>query len=284
MTTVLVTGGTGNVGSAVVEHLRGEPVTVRLSSRAPDDARKRLDVEAEFVEFDLGRPETWGHTLESVDRLFLLIPPGTGAGPVTEFVDAAVRTGVERIVYLSIIGAEKVPFLPHRRVERHVQSADVSYTFLRAAYFMQNLSGIHRPEIVERDEIFVPAGDGALGFVDARDVGAVAARELAKAGHDDRAYDLTGPAALDFTDVAAIFSDVLARRIVYRDPSIPTFVGRMRDRGIPNGLIALMVAEYTIARFGFASRTTTDVEEVLDRPPRTVREFVEDCREQFEPV
>jgi uncharacterized protein YbjT (DUF2867 family) len=278
---VLVTGATGTVGAHLTERLLDSGVLTRIASRNPAEARGRFGGGAEYVEFDLDRPETWGCALEGVDRLFLLFPPSVGVGPVREFADAAGRVGVRHVVYLSILGAEKFPVLPHRRIETHLSRSDVAHTFLRASYFVQNLSGIHRPEIVDRDEIFVPAGRGTLSFVDARDVAEVAAAALTEPGHEGRAYDLTGPAALDFAAVADVFTDVLGRRITYADPSRVAFARHVYRRGVPASLVAFMVVEYSVVRLGLSGRTTTDVARVLGRPPRTVAAFVEDEAEAF---
>jgi uncharacterized protein YbjT (DUF2867 family) len=282
---VLVTGATGRVGAPLVETLAADE-PVRVASREPERARERFDAGAdgtiEAVRFDLEHPETWGAALDGADRLFLLFPPSVGVAPVRRFVDAARRTGVERTVYLSVLGAEKVPVLPHRRIERHL--ADGDHTFLRAAYFMQNFTGIHRPEIAERDELFVPAGDGALGLVDARDVAAVAARALTEPGHAGRAYDLTGPESLDFRETASVFSDVLGRRITYPDPGRVTFARRMLGRGVSPGLVAFMLGEYEVTRRGLSGRTTDEVAAVLGRETRDLGTFVADHREAFEPA
>ena len=278
---VLVTGATGTVGEPLVRKLTDGDASVRLATRNPDDAREQFGEGVEYVEFDLGRPETWGSALADVDRLFLLYPPGSAVSDITEFADAADRVGVEHVAFLSILGAGKLPILPHRRIETHLAGTDLAHTFLRASWFAQNLSEIHRREIVERDEIFVPAGDGVLSFTDARDVAAVAARVLTESGHENRAYDLTGPAALDFHEVAAVFSDVLDRPIEYVDPSRLTFARQMYRRGFSPGFVAFMVAEYSVVRLGRSGRTTDDVETLLGRPPRTVREFVEDYADEF---
>lgn len=94
-------------------------------------------------------------------------------------------------------------------------ATDMEYTLLRASFFMQNLLEVHRPDIVEHGEIFVPAGNGKTSFVDARDIGEAAAIVLTESGHVNQAYDLTGPEALDYGEVATIFSDVLGRSITY---------------------------------------------------------------------
>jgi len=277
---ILVTGATGRVGAPLVRELAGD-APVRAASRNPDSVAERAGVER--VGFDLEQPETWGPALDGVNRLFLMFPPSVGVGPVREFVDAARRTGIKHVVCLSVLGAEKVPVLPHRRIERHIQGR-FDYTPLRAAYFMQNLSGIHRPEIVERDELFVPAGEGALGLVDARDVAAVAAAALTEAGHRNRAYDVTGPESLGFREMAQVFSAELDRDIAYADPGRTAFAWQMYRRGVDPGLIAFMLTEYEVARHGFAGRTTDDAERVLGREPRSLGAFIADHRDAFASV
>ncbi|MFT4965032.1 MAG: hypothetical protein ACI9PP_002322, partial [Halobacteriales archaeon] len=188
--TILVTGATGTVGQHVVRTLAGRDATVRVASRTPDDARGELDADAETVAFDFERPETWGEALTNVDGVFLVRPPVVDADEIGRFVEAAARVGVEQVAYLSTLGAEKNPLVPHHRIEQRIAACDIEYTFLRASFFTQNLSEVHRREVVERDAILVPAGDGETSFVDARDLGAVAATVLTEPGHANRAYDL----------------------------------------------------------------------------------------------
>lgn len=281
--TLLVTAATGTVGRHAVVELADTDATVRAASRDPDTARERFGDAVEVVKFDFARPETWGGALAGVDGCFLVRPPGVAVAEMTAFVDAVARVGVERVAYLSTLGAEKNPLIPHYRIERHVADASVSHTFLRASFFSQNLHEVHGRDVVERDEIFVPAGAGATSFVDARDVGAVGAVVLTEPGHERSAYDLAGPAALTYDEVAAVFSDVLDRPITYADPSIPAFVRRMRSRGHPLGYVLLMVGIYTTARLGLAARVTDDVEQLLGRPPRTVRDYVAEYADRFRP-
>nr|WP_205254501.1 SDR family oxidoreductase [Halorussus sp. JP-T4] len=278
----MVTGATGTVGSAVADQLAeaDAEVHLRVGVRDPSQATAGGD-EASAVEFDFERPETWGATLADVDRLFLVRPPNVGVDRLREFADAAVRVDVGHVVYLSVLGAEKNPLLPHYRMERHLEAADAAHTFLRAAYFMQNLSEIHRPDVAERGEIYVPAGDGETGFVDARDVAAVGVAALIESGHENRAYDVTGPEALDYHEVAAVFSEVLGRRITYPEPTIPAFVRRMRSRDVPYPMIAVMVALYSVTRLGLSGRVSADVERVLGRESRSLGTFVEDYADAF---
>jgi len=274
--TVLVTGATGTVGSALLDALTDCDATVRAATRSPPGTGPA----DEWVAFDFEKPETWGDALAGVDALFLLRPPQLSrVGPVRAFVDAAGRVGVDRCVVLSVLGAERNPLLPHRRIERHVAASALRWTFLRPSFFTQNLVEVHG-DALARGEIPVPAGDGRTSFVDARDVAAVAAVALTEPGHAGVAYDLTGPEALTYDEVAAVASDVLGSPVTYTDPSLPRFVVRELRRGRPLGFTLVMSGIYTTARLGLAGRVTGAVERVLGRPPRDVRAFFEDYEDE----
>lgn len=278
---LLVTGATGTVGRHVVAALSDRTVAVRTGVRDPSTVSSEVAGVGEVVPFDFTKPETWGRALADADGVFLVRPPGVSEADVTSFVDAAGRVGVGQIAYLSTLGADRNVLIPHHRIEKRILATDVEHTLLRASFFMQNLLEVHRRDIVERDEIFVPAGSGTTSFVDARDLGEAAAVVLTEPGHANRAYDLTGPEALDYGAVAAIFSDVLGRPITYPEPSLLAFATRMRRRGEPLGFVALMCGIYTTARLGLAGRVTDDSRRLLGRRPRRMRAFVEDYAEDF---
>ena len=272
----LVTGATGTVGQHVVTALSERDRRVRSGVRDPDAVPEEIADADAVVAFDFTKPETWGRALADVDRLFLVRPPVVSEDDIKAFVRAADRVGIEQVAYLSTLGAEKNVLIPHHRIENAIVATGIEYTLLRASFFMQNLLEVHGRDIVEHDEVFVPAGKGKTSFVDARDIGEVAAVVLSEPGHANRAYDITGPEALDYEAVAAVFSDVLDRSITYPEPSLWAFARRMRRRGTPLGFIALMCGIYTTARIGLASRVTEDSQQLLGRSPRTMRTFVED--------
>ena len=283
MTQVLVTGPTGTVGRHVTRGLSDTDADVRAGVRSVERARESLPGSADLVSFDFEKPETWGRAFDGIDALFLVRPPEMTRvhRHITPAVDAAARVGVEHVVFLSVLGAEKNPLLPHRRIERHLQDSDLTYTFLRASFFMQNFYVVHQSEITERGELFVPAGDGKTSFVDARDVAAVGVETVVDPIHRNRAYDITGPDALTYHDAAAIFSDVLGRDIEYADPGLVEFVVTATSRGVSLPFALVQAIVYTTARFGLAGRVTDDVERLLGRPPRSLAEFVGDHTGEF---
>lgn len=279
---ILVTGATGTVGSHVVDRLAESDVIVRAATRDPNGSRVPDGVEV--VRFDFEQPETWGGAFEDVDRVFLVRPPEiSNVGEfITPAIDAAARVGVEHVVFLSVLGAERNPLLPHRRIEKHLERSEVNWTALRAGFFMENLLEVHGREIAERGEIIVPAGDGATSFVAAADVAAVAVRCLTEPAHHNRAYDVTGSQALTYADVAAVLSDVLDRDIRYTRPSLVDFVRHSRSIGRPWSLTLVMAGLYTVARLGLAGRISDDCQRLLGRPPTSLHSWAREHRTAFD--
>lgn len=272
---VFVTGTGDPVGAEVTAALDGSGATVRTAS---GDATGRHGRDPAGVAVDFERPGTWRGAFDGVDRLFLVRPPGVGAGRVREAVDAAARAGVERIVFRSAFGAGRLPGHPDRRVERHLRSTGATATVVRPGVLMQALAREHAPPIRERDEVFVPAGRGRANLVDARDVAAVAVAALLEDGHGGRTYTVTGAEAVDYDRVARILSEELGRRIRYADPSPLAFARELSARGVPRRAVAASVGVHAATRLGLADAVTTDFGRVCKRPPTRLRAFAADHR------
>jgi uncharacterized protein YbjT (DUF2867 family) len=275
---ILVTGATGNVGGPLAKllHTQGQPVRAAVSS--PGSAPRLPDPAIPWAVLDFEDPQTYAAALAGVDRLFLMRPPHMAGveKSIKPLIHYAAAAGVRHVVFLSLIGAEKNKVVPHAKIEELLQTGRATYTLLRAGFFMQNLSTTHRRDIVEDDDVFIPAGKGKTAFVDTRDLAAVAALALTEPGHENRAYPLTGSQAIDYYEVAAILTDVLGRRITYSDPSPLRFARRMRQRGGGWGYIGVMSAIYMTTRLGMAATVQPQLGELLRRRPITFRQFAAD--------
>jgi uncharacterized protein YbjT (DUF2867 family) len=95
---------------------------------------------------------------------------------------------------------------------------------------------------------------------------------------ENKTYPLTGSEALDYYEVAEIFTNVLGRRIVYTDPSVFNFALKMYGRGLNPGFIIVMLGIYTTARLGLSAEVTPDVRDFLQRSPSGMEEFVHSYR------
>jgi len=280
---ILVTGALGNVGAEIVKHLLALGIQVRAADLKVEKIRERFGDVVDAVPFDFSRPETFASAFEGVEAMFLMRPPQIS--DVQRYIfpalDAAQMAGVHHVVFLSLIGIEKTKFVPHYKVEQYLRSSRMTWTFLRASFFMQNLNTTHRLEIKERDEIYVPVGFAKTSFLDVRDIGVVGSVVLTQPGHASKAYDLTGPDALDYWQVAGILSDVLGRKITYKNPNLLAFLGNTVRRGMPFAFALVMSGLYTATRFGQADMVTREVEHLTGRKPISFQKYAKDFKDAW---
>ncbi|SCN32887.1 Uncharacterized protein BC067498_02985 [Bacillus cereus] len=272
ITMILVTGATGNVGKEVVKGLIKRNATFKVATRSR---------ETEGVYFDFENPSSVKAALTGVTKLFLIRPPHLADAKkyFQPVIDAAKEIGIKQIIFLSLLGVEKNPIVPHAKIEAIIKDSGIPYTFLRPSFFMQNLLSQHGDELRNENIIEVPAGKGKTSFIDVRDIGEVAAKILTEEGHKFKAYSLTGNEALTYYEVAAIISKIINKHIVYTNPSIFTFRKRMVQKGLNSDFIWVMIGIYTTAKLGLAKKVTSDLSNLLDRNPITMEKFIYDHKE-----
>jgi uncharacterized protein YbjT (DUF2867 family) len=285
-----VIGGTGFVGGAVLRalccagakpvSLLPHPLIEHTAACVTAEPRRRGEaVIPIFRHFDFLDERTFEPAMSGIKRLFLMRPPAIGdvERVVFPLIEAAVKSGVERIVFLSVAGAETRAYLPHAKIEacliRLACSAGLNVGILRPGFFAQNLLSAYREDIKHDDRLYVCAARGRVAFVDTEDVGAIAARALMDGCLDGKAAELTGPIALGFDDVAALLTKALNRPIVYTHASIAGFFcHRIFHRHASLMEAAIITALHAGLRRGHAEAITEEVKTLLGRPatPLTV--------------
>ncbi len=274
---VLVTGATGNTGRAVVAELRRLSVPFVAAGSDPHRTAAALGV-AQARRLDFRDPGTYDAAVQGMRGLFLLRPPPIAdvKRTLNVLVDRALAAGVRHVAFLSVMGAERQRWVPHHRVEQHLLQRGVSATLLRAGFFAQNLGDAYRADLRERSELRVPAGRGRAAFVDVRDVGALAARSFVEPALRGQALTLTGPEALSFHDVAAQLTEALGQRVVYRPLSAPGYILHLRRRGRPWPQALVQTVLHLGLRLGNARHVDPSLARWLGRPPRTLRDYIQD--------
>ncbi len=285
MRRILVTGATGQVGSAVIAALRAfDDSDVRAGVRdiTRDAALWRDDARVTPVAFDFLDPASQHAALADCDCLFLLRPPQLN----TDFADVialARQHGVSHIVFLSVQGAENNRLVPHHRIERRLVSSGVPYTMLRPAYFMQNFTSTLHDELVRRHRIFLPAGNARFTLVDVRDIARVAALVLTHPGtqHCGQAYTLTSRTPLTFQQMADRLTTGLGTPVTYLSPSPWHFYRSLRRDGRELGLILVMLLLHVLPRFRSTKPVTHTVANLTGRAPIEFPQFVSDHRDDL---
>lgn len=284
---ILVTGATGKVGRQVVAALKERRAAFRVISRNPSRAAEILGPEIAVIAADFARPETLAPALAGIDRLFLLCGPNQHKAALEiGVVDAAKATAVRHIVKLSVYGADErcsaQVMRDHRRVERHIENLGFEWTHLRPNLFMQHFL-THAPSIKAEGVIHAPLADSRVSVVDTRDIGAVAAVALTEPGHVGKAYELTGPAAPSYSEIAELFSRLLGRTVHYEDISPEAAHRRMRAAGSPEWHATVLGEIYAFFRDGEGARVSDAIERVTGRRARSMEGFIRDHEAQFRP-
>jgi uncharacterized protein YbjT (DUF2867 family) len=284
--TILITDPTGTVGNAVIKLLASSSDQTNQIIRVAVDTKNKVDKlkhAHEIANIDYTRPETIADALNNVDRLFLRIPPSVEMVDISSsFIKEAKKNGVKFIVKLSTMGADLQPGYTsgrlHRQVEKIIEESGIPFAFLRPNSFMQSFLTRSSQTLKNQNAFYLPAGDGKISFVDARDVAAVVVEVLTKNGsqHKNKVYDITGPEALSHSQVAEILSKETGRRISYVDISEEDARNRMKKMGVEDWFIDNAMELYNIYRTGHRSQTTDVIEQLTEQKPTSFLQFARD--------
>ena len=277
---VLVIGGTGSVGSAVIAALLRAGVKVRCMSRYADKL-KTLPEGVEGCVGDLEKPAMLGRAFKGIDAVFLLTALSRnetlqGLAAVT----AAKTAGVSKLVYLSVPmppGSERIPhYLGKIPIERSIRESGLNFTILRPNNFYQNDYLWCRAAVMSYGIYPQPIGLVGLSRVDVRDVADSAVNAFTTPGHDGKEYPLHGPEILTGEDVAKVFSKYLGREIHYGGNDLESWA-RQAQHMMPEWMVKYLRIMYDYFQTHGLIATPDDYAEqhaVLGRAPRRFDDFV----------
>jgi uncharacterized protein YbjT (DUF2867 family) len=271
MKRILVSGATGNLGRSVVVALRNKGIDVRAGGR---NTQKLNAIGDETVLFDYANPSTVSATLEAVDALFLMAPPLDAEAPakLKPVIDLAKSRGVRHIVFNSALGVDAVEQAPLRVCERYLMGSGVPYTIVRSNFFMENFSTGFLAPMVKSGTICLAADQAKTSFISVVDIAEVAATAFVKA-LTSKEYNLTGPEALDHTQVVTIISQVSGKTVTYQAIPEEAMLKGLRGTGMPEGAVQYVGVLYSAVRAGCTAGVTTDVETVTGKKPTTFETF-----------
>ncbi len=256
----LVLGGTGKTGRRVAERLKAHGLPTRIASRSGKTI------------FDWNDQNTWKAALEGVTAVYisyapdLAIPGATQA--IHDFVEKAVKQGVQRLVLLSGRGEKEAQLC-----ERVVQEAGVEWTVVRASWFNQNFSEGEFLGMVLDGAITLPAADIPEPFVDVDDIADVAVAALTGDGHNGEIYEVTGPRMLTFTEVAKEISHAAGREVQFVQIPKEAFAGAIAESGAPKEIAWLLDYLFDSVLDGRNAYVCDGVQRALGRQPKDFAEY-----------
>jgi NAD(P)H dehydrogenase (quinone) len=272
---VAVTGVTGAVGGQVARALVAEGVPLRLLARTPSKVAPLPGCTVLPSSYGDGEPSV--AALRGVSTLFM-VSAAEDEDRLSQhraFVAAAVEAGVQHVVYTSFAAAAKDAVFTlgrdHWATERAIVDAGLAHTFLRDSFYLDFL-----PEIVGEDGVIRgPAGDGRVAAVARADVArAATAVLLDPEPHRGVTYELTGPEALSFADVAEQVAAAQGRPVSYHAETLEEAYASRARYGAPRWLVDAWVSTYTAIATGELARVSDDVQRLTGRPPLTLRRLL----------
>lgn len=297
--TILVSGATGTVGSEVVKQLcqLNNNFNIRAAihshNNKVDNLKRIIDNydRIELVDFDYNESSSVQKAFDKVDKIFLLtIPSPNSSDVVSNLVKEAKKKNVKHIVKLSVFNADAQPGYAmgwlHREEEKIIEESQIPYTFLRPTTFMQNFVNFFGHTIKNQNTFYFHGGDVQINFVDARDIGTVAANILLFDEDNDvysnKAFNVTGQDILSYYQTAEILSKEIGRKISYVDVSEEDTRHGMKQAGMSDWLIDIIIDSLNyIIRGEYGHQTSNMVEQVTGRKARSFDQFVKDYSRYF---
>jgi uncharacterized protein YbjT (DUF2867 family) len=279
---ILVIGGRSKIGTALIGELLSRDQRVRTLVRAAEPSGGRSAVH-ESVTGDLADEDSLVKAMEGVEKVFLLSSPHPDAVHWhRNAIDAARRTGVQLLVRSSIIGADResaAEFVSaHTTCDRYLADSGLPHAIVRPNLFLQNIPESTIPSVDASGNFYANAGEARLSMVDTRDVAAVAAAVLTEPGHVGAHYDVTGPEALSYSDVAVKLTTAMGRPISYVDVPDGAVRNALVGAGLTEWFAGALVGLYQDYRRsgtdGYAARITDTVKRLTGRPPRSLDDLL----------
>lgn len=279
---ILVIGGRSKIGAALIGDLLRRDQRVRALVRAGEPAGGP-SAASETVTGDLAAEGSLVRAMQGIEKVFLLSSPHPDAVRWhRNAIDAARRTDVQLLVRSSIIGADRespAEFISaHTACDRYLTDSGLPHVIVRPNLFLQNIPESTIPSIDASGNFYVDVGDARLSMVDTRDVAAVAAVVLTEPGHAGAHYDVTGPEALSYTDVAAKLTGATGRRITYVDAPDDTVRQALLGAGLTEWFANALVGLYRDYRRsgtgGYAAQVTDTVERLTGRRARSLDDLL----------
>ncbi len=282
---ILITGATGNTGLPLVKHLASAGVPVRALIHSPS---KKSLVEQKNVEIIVGDFAIAGlieRALEGISRAYLVSPASLNQVKYQiNFVNSAKIMGIKHLVKLSAFGT--APDSPvgllrwHAEIEEYIRQSGINYTFFHPHFFMENLLS-HSASVIKEGAIYSPLGETKASMISVQDIAAAAAVVLTDGGHVGKTYTLTGPEALNFSEIAGILGDIIGKPVKYVHVPYQAAKAGMTKSGTPAWLAEDMVRLMQSWGNGKGSIVSNYVEKLTGRKPISLQEFFLKHRNRF---
>ena len=281
---ILVTGASGNVGKAVLSEVARSGARHKAMYRSANESAK-APTGMETVLADFAKKETLAPALRDVDAVYLVCSPIPDLVQLeTNMIDACVIAGVKHVVLNSALGAgEYSKSYPswHRKVEDKLKSTEISFTILQPNSFHQNVVAFFAPSIRAQGVFYSSMRNARVSFLDVRDIAVVAAKALAGGDHTGKAYELNGPEALTYAELAEKIAKHAGRAVEYVDIPVDAQRKAMLEQGMPAWQVDALLDLQEYYTSGKGGNVDQLLPKLLGRAPISMDRFLAEFAGEF---
>ena len=277
---ILVTGATGQLGGATIEHLLKNTDAKTIVALARDDNKaaflKERGVAVRIGDFD--DTDSLHIAMQGIDKVLLVSTVDANRlQQHKNVVDAAKKTGVQHIVYTGIsmqdVGTSAIESLmaSHFQTEDYIRESGLTYTFLRNTLYLDGIPFFTGEQVFDTG-ISLPAGEGKVPYALRREMGEAAANVLLQQGHENKTYDITGGELYSYADVARELSVLSGKIIGYSEADASSFQEQLKAAGTPDFVTFLVAGFSEDTKNGQFEQLSTDLENLIGRKPTALTE------------
>lgn len=279
--TTLVTGATGALGRLVVGHLLDVVPAgdIAVSVRDPGKAADLADRGIEVRKADFDDPASLDAAFAGVRRLLVISTDGPDDVRIPQHanaVDAATRVGVEHLAYTSVVDAATSPLRlarTHRETERRIRASGIPFTFLRNGMYHEHYAAQLR-QALTHGGLISSTGTGRTASASRDDLALAAATVLSSAGHDGAVYELTGPRAWSYDELARLATAHTGRPLVHTSVPDEEFTTILTKAGLPGFVVERVVDLNAHTWAGVLAEVRPDLERLTGRAPSSIEDAV----------
>ncbi len=288
MKRILITGATGNIGTEVVRYLyelddESEIIVAVRNIESAENIFTHLP-KLSFRTFDFEKQNTFNDAFKDINIIFLLRPPHISEVDkyFQPLLESAKKNGIEKIVFLSVQGAEKSKVIPHNKIERLIKLNDFKYIFVRPSYFMQNLTTTLLPEILENQTITLPSGQAKFNWIDVKNIGEASAVLIKSFDtYQNSAYEITGTENKNFQEVTEIMSEITGTKFRFKNINPISFYIKERKSGMQRGFAIVMTILHFLPRLQKEPEISNNYFKLTAKKTTTLKQFISREKEKI---
>lgn len=277
---LLVTGATGQLGTAVIDQLLRRTAPAEVAALVRDPA-KAAPLEARGVAIRVGDyddPAALARAMEGVDRV-LLIAGNTPQRRVQQHqnvIDAARQAGVALLGFASrslrdIQGSENGLMADYFATEDRIRRSGLSHILFRNALYLDAVTFyVGGARVFDTGTIRLPTGDGTVAYALRREMGEALANAMLDHRGDSRTYVVASPQAYSFHDVADALTAIAGEAVTYTPVTDEEFLAAAGQAGMPEHVARHMLGFCSDIRDNQLSETSTDLEMLLGHRSATL--------------